>query len=76
KDSAVGIDDLSEEYTVSVVNKTIQILSDKNTSISIFDLQGKCLYRNNNTMEAVVSVPQTGVYAVKIGGNQQIVVVR
>jgi len=76
KDSAVGIDDLSEGYTVSVVNKTIQILSDKNTSISIFDLQGKCLYRNNNTMEAVVSVPQTGVYAVKIGGNQQIVVVR
>ena len=76
KENNVGIDNVTTDYSLTVVNRTIHILPDNNTSVAVYDIQGKCIYHSNNTSKAVVTTPKAGVYVVKIGKEQQVVVVK
>lgn len=63
-DDNVGVEDLtSEQFNVSVLNRTIHIESAEGQPIDVYSMDGKRIYHGSNP---AISIPAPGIYLVKI----------
>lgn len=64
----------SEELTIYAADKTISVIANDNQIVSIFNLQGQCVYHQAGN--ANFQAPSTGVYVVRCGDKAVKVIVK
>ena len=68
--------DLTDNYSILVREKTIIISNLRGQDVAVYDVVGRCLYSTTNAMQAETTVPSIGTYVVKVGDEQQNVMVK
>ena len=72
-----GIDDITRQLTVTTDHRNILVYGASDSTVSVYTVQGTCLYRGTaETEPAVISVPSAGMYVVMVGDKMVKVVVR
>ena len=74
--SQTAIENIVAESSVYVVDNVIYITAERDFPIMIYDVNGKCVYKSNNTTKATVTIPQVGLYLVKVGKDIHSVIVK
>ena len=75
EESQTAIENTTIESNVHVIDNVIYITTERNLPIMIYDATGKCVYKNN-TSKANITIPQKGVYFVKIDNYNHTVIVK
>lgn len=70
-----AIENTAIESCVHVIDNIIYITAERNFPIMIYDATGKCVYKNN-TSNANVTIPQRGLYFVKVGNYNHSVIIK
>ncbi|MBR3981048.1 MAG: M4 family metallopeptidase [Bacteroidales bacterium] len=70
-----AIENTAIENCVHVIDNIIYITAERNFPIMIYDATGKCVYKNN-TSNAKVTIPQRGLYFVKVGNYNHSVIIK
>lgn len=73
--SQTAIENTTIESCVHVIDNVIYITAERNFPIMIYDATGKCVYKNN-TSNAKVTIPQRGLYFVKVGNYNHSVIIK
>ena len=72
-----GLDDVTRQLTVTTEQHNILIYGASDSVLSVYTVQGTCLYRGTAEAEpTVIPVPSAGMYVVMIGEEMVKVVVR
>jgi len=74
--SQTAIENIVAESSVYVVDNVIYITAERDFPIMIYDVNGKCVYKSNNTTKAIVTIQQVGLYLVKVGKDIHSVIVK
>lgn len=70
-----AIENTAIESCVHVIDNIIYITAERNFPIMIYNATGKCVYKNN-TSNANVTIPQRGLYFVKVGNYNHSVIIK
>ena len=63
-----GIEDASEEsYVVSCQDGRLTVNGAEGELVSVYSIDGRCVYSSCATKTTVIDVPTAGVYLVKVG---------
>ena len=72
-----GLDDVTRQLTVTIEQRNILVYGAMNNIMSVYTMQGTCLYRGTAEAEpAIIPVPSAGMYVVMVGEEMVKVVVR
>ena len=72
-----GIDDITRQLVVTTNHCNILICGATDSALSVYTMQGTCLYRGTAEAEpAIIPVPSAGMYVVMVGDKMVKVVVR
>ena len=72
-----GLDDVTRQLTVTTDHRNILVYGATDNTLSVYTMQGVCLYRGMAEAEpAVIPVPSAGLYVVMAGEEMVKVVVR
>ncbi len=72
-----GIDGITRQLTVTTDHHNILVYGASDSTVSVYTVQGKCLYRGTAEAEpAIIPVPSAGMYVVMVGDKMVKVVVR
>lgn len=74
--SQTTIENITVESNVYVIDDVVYITAERDCSVMIYDVTGKCVYKNNNTTKANVTIPKVGLYLVKVGKDIHSVIVK
>lgn len=77
KNGGVAVDNVSgKDIVVTADNGVITVYGAEGANVTVYDMQGNCVYNAAGNEPAEINVPATGVYLVKVEGTTAKVSVR